>query len=96
MLRPGPSWGANSAPPDLLSGFCGEERKAGREGKGEEKGKGGKKWKGKGRRRTMSSWLSMVASINGVTLSPSLVLRSTSRGTAVTIASTTCSSRQSR
>jgi len=26
MLRPGPRWGANSAPPDLLAGFWGEKK----------------------------------------------------------------------
>jgi len=55
MLCPGPRWGggSNSAPPDLLIGFCREERKGKREVKGKErerKGRGGKrkkKWEGK-------------------------------------------------
>jgi len=46
MLRLGPSWGANSAPPDFLGGFWGDERKE----KGRGRGRAGKK-KSEGKRK---------------------------------------------
>jgi len=41
-LRPDPAAGATSAPPDIVAGFCGEERKGkeGRKGRREKNGKG--------------------------------------------------------
>jgi len=51
MPRPGPAGGANSAPPDLLVGFRGEERKG--KGKGETERKGKKmEWKRSGGKET--------------------------------------------
>jgi len=50
-LRPGPRWGANSAPPDHLTGFCGKEGKRKRERKEKAKGKQGKRKRSKGKRR---------------------------------------------
>ena len=44
-----PAGGANSAPPDILAGFCGEQKEEGRERERRgEKGKGSEK-KGRGK-----------------------------------------------
>ena len=49
MPRPGPAGGANSAPPDLLVGFRGEERKGKGRGKGRARRKEReRKWSGRG------------------------------------------------